>query len=478
MNKLFNAFLCMMLGFAAPLMAQNPTSPTKPANTTSCDCEITFNWLKTTQAKAPLSLAEFQAILKQYLRFYRNGHLRLDLSEQGQAAMQAAARAANNIAPNSASNSHPKPPLYKINSQDFLKYIAQKKTPDLEGVWQTGSYKIGIKKEGTQYIGFILSSGVEDWTPGLFKLQFQEDAQQKLSGTFYLRDFSTLKPAQIIQIGHNWINLGSIDLFRVDSPFEEKPMVSLHLKSIQTIKPFIEQLNAKTLYFRIPSFDPAFKPAIDSVIRQHKSLIQSTENLIIDLKNGTGGSDNSYAEIIPLLYTNPIRSIGVEFLSTKLNNERMLKLINTPAYNLSEAQKVWARESYDKLEKQLGQFVNLREQEVSIYSQDSVYAYPKKVGILVNEANGSTDEQFLLAAKQSQKVKIFGRRTQGVLDVSNMHFVSSPCQNFELGYALSRSKRLPDFPIDDIGIQPDYFLDKQIPDWEWIPFIHKILNGY
>jgi C-terminal processing protease CtpA/Prc len=108
---------------------------------------------------------------------------------------------------------------------------------------------------------------------------------------------------------------------------------------------------------------------------------------------------------------------------------------------------------------------------------DTVYSYPENVGIIINEANGSTAEQFLLEAKQSRKVKLFGVTTFGVLDISNMYFVDSPCKEFQLGYSLSRSMRIPDFTIDEKGIQPDYYLDRTIPPYEWTDFVNKILNG-
>ncbi|HOI31724.1 MAG TPA: hypothetical protein PLC47_03075, partial [Bacteroidales bacterium] len=76
----------------------------------------------------------------------------------------------------------------------------------------------------------------------------------------------------------------------------------------------------------------------------------------------------------------------------------------------------------------------------------------------------------------SKKVKLFGTTTYGVLDVSNMYFVTSPCNEFQLGYALSKSKRIPDFTIDQKGIQPDFYLDKNIPLFEWTEFVNEILN--
>jgi len=82
----------------------------------------------------------------------------------------------------------------------------------------------------------------------------------------------------------------------------------------------------------------------------------------------------------------------------------------------------------------------------------------------------------LLAAKQSKKVKLFGRTTAGALDVSNLNVVKSPCEDYRLFYTLTKSLRIPHMSIDDKGIQPDYFIDNEIPEYEWINYVSKILN--
>ena len=155
----------------------------------------------------------------------------------------------------------------------------------------------------------------------------------------------------------------------------------------------------------------------------------------------------------------------------------MLDFINNPDYGFSDEEKEWAQNAYDKLVERPGEFVNLDEEPVSIETMDTVYTYPKNIGILINENNGSTTEQFLLAAKQSKKVKLFGTTTAGVLDISNMMFLPSPCEEFGLAYSLSRSMRIPDMTIDDKGIQPDYYLDKEIPAYKWIDFVETTLKG-
>ena len=117
------------------------------------------------------------------------------------------------------------------------------------------------------------------------------------------------------------------------------------------------------------------------MIAANRDKILATENLIIDIRNGTGGSDSSYKELLPMLYTNPIREVGVEFLSTKLNNQRMLDFINKPEYGFDEEGKKWAQESFDRLTKQEGTWVNLNDTKATIIEYDTVYPYPKNIGI-------------------------------------------------------------------------------------------------
>jgi C-terminal processing protease CtpA/Prc len=114
---------------------------------------------------------------------------------------------------------------------------------------------------------------------------------------------------------------------------------------------------------------------------------------------------------------------------------------------------------------------------IGMETMDEISEYPTRVGILINEGNGSTDEQFLLEAKQSFKVKLFGRPTKGVLDISNVNVITSPDEAFNLHYSMSKSLRLPAFPVDDTGIQPDFFLDDEIKEGEWVEYVQNMLEA-
>ena len=60
----------------------------------------------------------------------------------------------------------------------------------------------------------------------------------------------------------------------------------------------------------------------------------------------------------------------------------------------------------------------------------------------------------------------------------NMYETQASYGGFELGYALSIEViDYPNFPIDGIGLQPDYFFNGSIKNSEWIDFINQILNS-
>lgn len=58
-----------------------------------------------------------------------------------------------------------------------------------------------------------------------------------------------------------------------------------------------------------------------------------------------------------------------------------------------------------------------------------------------------------------------------------MHFVDFPCKDLKLGYSLSKSLRIPDMEVDQKGIQPDFYIDKTIKDYDWVRFTENILKA-
>ena len=78
--------------------------------------------------------------------------------------------------------------------------------------------------------------------------------------------------------------------------------------------------------------------------------------------------------------------------------------------------------------------------------------------MLTDGGCGSSCEEFLLAMRQSFKVKLFGQSSMGSIDFSNLRPWVLPSGKRRLMYATSRSLRLPEFPVDLAGIPPDQVL--------------------
>lgn len=239
--------------------------------------------------------------------------------------------------------------------------------------------------------------------------------------------------------------------------------------------PYIKLLNDKTLYFYIPSFEIEYTSKIDSVLSANDLAIRQTPNLIIDIRNSRGGSDASFNKIIPYIYTNPIRTIGEQLRATPLNKEGYQNYIKMLEANNAKEQIPLVQKIIEQIDLNKGSFFTPEgSDEIAIDSSYTKLPYPQKVGILCDRYNGSADEEFLLMAKQSSKVKLFGKTTYGSLDISNMNFAFSPSGVFVLGYGMTKSYRIPDFCIDGIGLQPDYYIDTTITDW--VKFTQDVLE--
>ncbi len=399
-------------------------------------------------------------LLEEWLGFFRSGHIGIFAMDPGSNDAAAADESDEAIRRRFADwESH------EVDLEAFKKDLHSKSDPGPEGSWESPPYRIGVKRVGEEFVGFVIEADGVYWQPG--QVKFRIPAEGKI--VYYMRDHSPRYLDGYQMLGKNFMTMGFVQLRRSFPVYETEPALERYLDLVQAQGPSLRRLSEEALLLRIPDFSGSQKRAIDSLLRTNHETIINTPRLVIDLRGNTGGSDYSYENIIPYLYTNPIRTVGVEFLSTELNNARMLQFMEDPDF--PESEKEWANEAYQRLQEKMGTFVNLEEEVVSLTTHDQIYFQPERVSILIDDNCASTTEQFLLAAKQSSKVKLYGTTTFGALDISNMNVAISPCQQYQLAYCLSRSMRIPQLTIDEKGIQPDYFIDRSVPPYQWLDFV-------
>ncbi|WP_046758730.1 S41 family peptidase [Kordia jejudonensis] len=434
------------------------------------------NKLYTEKASKISDLNECHQLLNDWTTFFREGHLNVQLIAQSQNTIEQTGPSDKEII-----EKYKNTEQFNIEKQEFENYINKLgNNPGFEGVWFSEPYTIGIVKDdknaNREYVGFIVNSTSPYWQKNQVKLEIFKSNEGKYRMKYYMRDHS-VRDFEIVELwGKTYIRAGSGAILLKRNLPQQKPDedIERYYNFMYAKKPLIEKVSDNTVLLKIPSFNYSNKKYIDSLLKSNDNLIKNTENLIIDVRYNGGGDDNSYEKIKPYLYTNPIRKVGAAYLSTELNNKRMVDFMNDPDW--SDDDKKWAKEGLQKLNKHIGEFVNLNESIVSIDTLKKVYPNPKNVAIIINRFCGSTTEQFLLEVKQSKKVKLVGTTTAGVLDISNMYYVISPSKEFKLWYGLSKSYRIPEMTIDGKGIQPDYYFDKTIKPYEWIDKTIEILN--
>jgi hypothetical protein len=336
-----------------------------------------------------------------------------------------------------------------------------KKSAGIEGVyWDKDSvYKVAVIKNGNgfrDYAGVILESKIKAWKPGFVMLELK-DQKSILKGIVYDKYYT---PESVsFKIGQN--TLGDWQREGTSRTIAEKVLsddVSCKLLSDQTF------------YIQIGTFNQRNAKSIDSLILFNKEILEKTPNLILDLRNNGGGADFSYRPLIPYFYTNPIKTVGPDILSSADNIagwSGLLKMNDMP-----DDQKVFIREKIAAMESHKNEFIDLGADKDLVL--DSVSVFPKRIVVLINKGCGSTTEQFLLAAKQSKKVTIMGENSAGVLDYANVRDISFNCMPYALHYATSRSRRVDKGQgIDNVGVRPDHILT---PAQNWVMVAQQFLE--
>jgi len=212
----------------------------------------------------------------------------------------------------------------------------------------------------------------------------------------------------------------------------------------------VYDVDSQTVVVRLPDFDNAYAARIDSLFASNHDRLRRAEQLIIDLRGNRGGSDYNYWELLPLIYTNQIITKSVATYATADNIRRLQAIADDTT--LPADARAGLQQRINTLRRNQGDFVSSRDDRTMF---ESVLPYPRRVGVLYDHRCASTCEQFLLAARQSTKVTLYGENSAGILDFANvLHVPLQTCPGMVLRYGTSRSLRLPNDPVDPAGIAP------------------------
>lgn len=223
--------------------------------------------------------------------------------------------------------------------------------------------------------------------------------------------------------------------------------------------PFFKVLGKDTVLLVLPSFKDTYAAAVRALVEDNRAALESHRNWIVDLRDNGGGADPTYAPLLPWLLDGGYPMHRAEFLVTPANLKAQEDICKRSAEEGACSNMIAPIVSKMRTAPN-GSMVLGGEARVTFEGIGKPEPKaPVKVAVLVDRDCGSTCEQFLLTVRTGYRVKLVGRPSAGVIDVSNMRPHPLPSGRV-LKYSTSRSTRAPDMRIDTIGIQPDILLPR------------------
>jgi hypothetical protein len=380
--------------------------------------------------------------LSEYAEWFKDNHMRVRWLWSG----------------NTSTSSKENNRKYFMINDSTLK-VLRSKSSGPEGIWHSFWGDIAIVKQSGlgSYTGISISHSRYDKNQVICTLSKGKEGNYNLVTFPQYNDYAPVKSIASLSLNDRVLELhGDTRLVRkTDSPVFDDAFINSYTPEFPNgvnTYPIAMKLSDSTFLLRISSFEDS----TESLTKKHWSEITSMPNLVIDLRNNGGGQDY-FQTLEDLLYTHPYESKGVEWYATE-DNIKMYEeaLKNGDIINGEEGIR-WTKSLLEEMKKNVGKFViHPMMGSDSTIKHDTIYKYPKRIGIIINDNNASSAEQFLLTAKQSSKAILFGNsNTGGVLDYSNVVPVNFPSNKYELYMPMTRSRRLPQNPIDNIGIPPD-----------------------
>jgi hypothetical protein len=224
----------------------------------------------------------------------------------------------------------------------------------------------------------------------------------------------------------------------------------------------VKKLNEKTLLMTMTDFANS-----DSIIRmmdEHKDLLESMENWIIDVRVNYGGGDASYYNLLPYLMPEEGAELAdpdekMFFNCTQANSQRQLEGVKEQVKGVQDEQTLvflnaWQREWERNRGKGFVEF------DFSEFVPDTFVkgkSVPKSIIVLTDVFCGSAGDSFIENCKKSRKVTVIGRPTAGLNDYANLA-IKRWDEGYELWYPTSRLSRIDsDRGMTGVGIQPHIY---------------------
>lgn len=339
----------------------------------------------------------------------------------------------------------------------------------IEGRYRTpdSTYTIQIQRNKTplrEYVGIIVHSRTPLWQPGQVKLELQRNPDGRTFHCYQYQRNHSLQAQPVV-----WLEAGRLrhtTWQKVDAPALPLPAAAhAHFR----------QLDATTAYLRIPSFGSTWTTRLDSLYRHAQPAIAQSPNLIIDVRDNGGGSDQNVEPLIPFFTSGPFQDDQQEeYYTTPANLERFTEYLHALQQDSAQVGASMLQHTRQKLawlqQAPPNQFVPDPATTGRRFTSPA-QATPQRVVILYNQGCSSSCETLLFWAKKSTKTTLMGEPSGGYVGYGNVFSVRTPCLGFHLN---ATTLRLPNqLPYEGKGVTPTVRLQ---PNEDWLAQTLRLLK--
>lgn len=215
-----------------------------------------------------------------------------------------------------------------------------------------------------------------------------------------------------------------------------------------------KKIDKDCFLIRIPSLKGKNPTYCQFVKAANKYRLSKCPYLIIDLRGNTGGSDGLYRPLQKLAYDHEGIIEGLDLRNTEENVSYFTKRMKKDPF--------WQK-ILKQSESSQSDFFCLFEQQTISYRH--VKKRPAKVAIIIDNQVASSAEQMILDMKScSDRIVLYGKdSTMGCLDYANPRPYHIDSLNLVIMIPMTRSRRLPNHPVDPHGIAPERVIPLSLP---------------
>jgi len=340
----------------------------------------------------------------------------------------------------------------------------------IEGIWYDETTEIAVVPDTAsaagEFLGVVVSSSSEAWQAGEVKarisragdrsyrvmLRMDDRTPRYIEGKLY-RDDLLLRLAPFA-----W---GRRDPIR---PHQEGLLDPSDPRAPQLVV-----RSADAIVLSIPSHDPKYRPALESLVEEHAAALDRTPLLVVDLRGNEGGSSGTTRVLEPYYYSAE-RPKQVE---ARVGSPVVLA---SPA-NLRAFER-W-KEWYDPtpewlitllgdLEQRTGELVAFPESAGADRPPPArISENPRRFAVLIDRGVVSAGEAFVLEVRRYDRVMIYGQPTGGSIDYQNVQMLrlADEERGLVVGYpTLASSATLPAGGHNASGIFPDVEIGPDVGD--------------